>query len=1341
MDRKLLPYERALCETLKIGETDYLEFLAAQRDHSISEEERLRELRGEPVSIVLAVVGVIFNVAGALLAPKPPQQRRNQPGRRQETFSPRFGFNNVQELAKYGDPVNLIYCNTNQNPLGALRVGTSLLWSSVESLGTTQFVQMLLLVGGGKVRDLAFNRTAIGQLRVQQFSGNVWVYYNEQGGPVRFKGSRVVGEKNDPAREGASGEDIVHRIKDGSTWREGYSQVFTPTSMTTCGVYAPIPINVEIMERSGKGEPRWRPLEITLTGGSWGLTNGRWRKGDRITVRFAQVDRKVQGLAREAAKDLRSQLVTNLDRGSTYQLGSAEFRINSITDNLNLQKNAITAELQCIRPGRGPSTGYDRQRAKTGLSDAKRQSVQDAEDILEGPAEEASSEIDEARISAVTGAPIQLVIDRQSEFGLDSEQRNANGRLSSIQTGAVYIDAFGFRYTFDGTQAVRWINDLDENKSVTIDRRGSIRKSKRDLEQFLANKPKISTKRLRREYRSDLAKARQLKDDVLAGEYDKKFRQDSRALNATIRAVKAEIDQRLDQRRNAEKAFEGNNDRIRDLEREIDDITDEIDQERSKNTPDQDKISRLKDRRKNKRQETRDLKRGRDTGDDGTKRFADFRLRDLKELKKDLEDDDIGVRKKGYVRFVRSVTTAFIGLDGNRYACGIRCLEDRIDNLDGEKVTDQVGVNAVRSAYRTLIREKQQALRDARYLNKNWDTLERDLDDSFYVKCLCKTSSIAYETVTACNYVKLNLRVRAFRRISGRQKRYGKKDAPDGFKNSDNGLKSRMVFFTVRYRNVDEESWSVVPTIFTVQRSADQDNFVGIKFESSEREKREFRIEPVLDPPAEIKENGQTSYTFLRNSGGRTSITVPGGRFQVVGGREGVAANGFPDLAEQGPIYTNDWDLFSTRSDSQLQGSFEQGPEVTLMTVTEQQRCSVAGKYDGMSLLAVHAFSSEAMQDLRSVSAYVTQGKESWVVNESNGALSLSAASTSYAPDIFADTILDKENGIGSFAARNGVDWQALALTKRFCRNNGLGTQLFMDGVLAEASSWRQFWIEAAPYSLLEFARVGGKETLIPAIPVSSDGRATTAITISAIFNQGNILPDSYKEEFLDYGDNTKDLVATAIYRDTRPNDIMPRNSTVTVALADTDVSEAVWQTFDLSEWVSNRLQAVLYLRLLCQQRRHVKRRIEFRTIPSSSVIAPGSYVVVDIGTTTWDQITTGVIEEGGRLNLPLRTRILDGSYNALTYSSGRRPESFTGVTVSNGVAPALAGRLGHLVVLGNVSSTKRVFRVESVQMDREGEVTVTASEHPVTGSGNNLQSRVANLSAGLFKEIGVDCP
>jgi hypothetical protein len=149
MTRRLLPYEHQLIAELGISEQEYLNFVQAQFDHTRLPADKLKEPQNwETVAIVLTIVGVLFQVGAALLAPKPelPSQQ-NQRRRRDQAFSPRFGFNSAQELAKYGDPVNLVYCNTDQNTTGGVRVNTSMVWSAVSSFGSSQFMQMAAVIG------------------------------------------------------------------------------------------------------------------------------------------------------------------------------------------------------------------------------------------------------------------------------------------------------------------------------------------------------------------------------------------------------------------------------------------------------------------------------------------------------------------------------------------------------------------------------------------------------------------------------------------------------------------------------------------------------------------------------------------------------------------------------------------------------------------------------------------------------------------------------------------------------------------------------------------------------------------------------------------------------------------------------------------------------------------------------------------------------------------------------------------------------------------------------------------------------------------------------------------
>jgi hypothetical protein len=1316
MTRKLLPYEYDLIQQLGVTEDEYLDFLSVQFDYTRSPEQKLLTPQAEvgTIALVLTIVGILFQVASVLLMPKPEiPGAKNQRRAREQRFSPRFGFNSSQELGQYGDPINLVYCNTSHNPIGGVRIGTSLVWSSVESYGSTQFMQLLLVLGAASIKTLDFERTAFGQLPLGQFSeSNTWLYY-EDNGPVNFN-NKLLGDGKDPTRDGAASSEDVCRVMFAKSRRDGYSQAFSPSSLTSIGVYDPIPLNIEIQERRNSGKPQWGNLQITIAGGNYGTgSNVSYAVGNEITVVFAKAAKRQDKVVQEAAKDMRYQLAESLDRASTYMLGTAKFRLVSVNggDEVNLDDNDVRAKFECIEAGRRPVTEYTRTRTKIWDED-DREKLQDAKDILNDPltdAEKTAIErlkqsspntynrlsptifVDDYRFTVAAGRTAS------SPFNRD----NTSGQVDQI-SGAkfnVNIKAFGFpqNYNFTDDRVVKWTNELDKKQTLTIPSGGSIAVSKKILRSFLANKPKLDVKKLKDEIEDDLEKILELKDDVDAGVYDRQFRNNARSF-------------------------------VRQIRRQIDDLNDRIDG-RVQSSTDLDRNSTTISGQKVLTNKTRLRGNNQRIG------RLQSQIDDLRETRDDVLSDDISKQRSAYVRFLRNANFAFRGFDGNRYGSGgIRAMKRRLTQLKGQTTTDQIGVKEVRDKLNELIKEKEDAKNDLKLLLKDWEDFIADADDDFFTKCLVKVESAAYQTVTACNFVKFAIRCKLFRRISGRAKDYGDNEAPDGYRLSDNGIHGRMAFFKVSYKETGASTYQGFPVVFAVRRGTDQDNFIGLAFKGPSRKKWEFKFDPIGDISAETR-SGETHIAFIENEGRvRTFEDGKGATFGWTGALKAIPSTGIHGvLKERGPLYTNEWDLFSNRSDTQVQFSFDGGPEFRITSVTEQQAESIAGKYANLSMMALGVFSGRGVQDLRSITAYVTQGKSSWIVNETTGARTYSADSTSFAPDIFADTILDTENGIGKFAKSEGIDWNGVAAAKRFCKNNGLGCQLFMDGVIAEQTPWRQFWAETAPFSLLEFARVGGRETLIPAVPVNAAGQANREVLVNALFTAGNVLEGSYKEEFIDYGSAVQDLIATVIYRETESQDVFPRNSSVTVSLKGVNPSIAVSQSFDISQFVTQRAQAILFAKLLCNQRRHIRRGIEFKTFPTDTPISPGAYIYVDIGLNTWERVSSGLIMQGGELNAPLLQGIPNGSYSVLAYKGNTSPVSLAGIAVSNGVAAALAPYAGYMFVLGATTNRKRVFRVTEVQMDEEGEVTIKAMEHPCEDSGGKLLSRIANFSDSLF--------
>jgi hypothetical protein len=1196
MTRKLLPYEHELIEILKISKEEYLDFLAVQHDFTRSREEKLQELRAEPVSIILAVVGIILQAVSYLLAPKPELEQKNQRQRRDQVFAPRFGFNSQQELAKYGDTVNLVYCNTGDNETGGVRVATSLIWSAVHSEGSSQFMQMLAAVGASDIQRIGPGRIAFGQTPIRQLAaGKTWAYFGADR-PLRFA-DLIRGDETDPTRVGeAPGSAAYRPTLIGDQHADGFSQAFSPSTMTRFGVFAPIPINVNYIDRDEDGEEREAPVGIEIDGLSayWPLNVLNDARpvvpvGQRMTLIFRRITSTDSDTAR-AARELRRTLSSYIDAASTYKLGSAKFRVAAAIKNVELDDGAMRVTMECIEAGVCPTEDYDTLDFKKNGKEASREIVQLERDVAALNAQLLKNE-------PILKPGVGTSIDKQMREIRD---------LKDL------------------------INGLEDKKWTS-----------EELDRILDNAEKF--------------------DPVVV-------------------SAATEVDNIRQHRRNLRDNIENELDRPRD------------------------------ERRRNKIQEWRDeIKKA----EQRLKRFQSKLERAIERY--GLHNEVI----PGRAKTLRAEKNALNEVEE-------RLTKEAINIASNANNLDLPAMAARDAGLRSQISTKQNRITFLKdYLSKpeSWN-------DFFNTKCLVKMEEAGYETITECRVVDFAIKAKVFKRIQGRAKKYGEETVKN-YRDSDNGTKLRSAFFWVRYRRTGQE-WSRLPYIFALRRGADVDNFVSLKFIAGDNQGNwQFRFDPIAETAAEMNTHGAADFAYIENSGDTVVLPGPaGGQFTFLGSVR--ARKGLRPPLNVNPSEVDEWGLFSVRSDTQTSFSFEGGPEFAITAVTEQRVESFnnyPNLYNGLQLMGFNAYSGQGIQDLRSLSVFVLEGKKLRRLRNDGTYPAQPDGSSSFAPDIFLDTILDPQNGIGRFAKIGGVDLEALALAKRFCRQNNL----FMDGVIADKAPWRQFWAEVAPFSLLELGRVGGRETLVPAVPCDNAGNITRQVTITALFNQGNILEDSYREEFIDFGSNVQDLIASVIYRDTEIDGTFPRNRSVEVSRSDVTEANAVRQTFDLSQYVTNRSQAILFGKLLCNQRRHIRRAIDFSTFPTDSVLEPGSYIYVAIGENQWDQVTTGVVEAGGVLNTPIGQVPNGSGLKALVYQSGSAVVQVDSVTVSNGTASALAQYAGRLFVLGQTITRKRVFRVTEVQMDEEGQVTVSAIEHPCVESGSQTLSLISEFADSGF--------
>jgi hypothetical protein len=633
--------------------------------------------------------------------------------------------------------------------------------------------------------------------------------------------------------------------------------------------------------------------------------------------------------------------------------------------------------------------------------------------------------------------------------------------------------------------------------------------------------------------------------------------------------------------------------------------------------------------------------------------------------------------------------------------------------------------------------------------------------ETLFTKGLAQIDEASYVSVTKCNVLDIALSYTVYRRVNGRASEYGAKLVDFyAHSSSDNGIKPRTAMFTFWYRldNVLSD-YIRLPYIFCCRGLNEQVVFTYLKFITRNAGARfiEFKLEPVVDPYMEFSSFTTRGYCYLNPEAGLVTLgsnLTNDPQVEIYfNGSVNFQASGYPPF-NKSPKDTTEIDLFNYDAFSQSTFSFDQGGAEIKITAVNEQLIKPWAEYSpnlyrGLSTLSLHVLSGAGTQDLRNVTAYVIEGKKLRPLstssnaygNEATGvpnttainalASSTPISSTPHAPDIFLDTVIDKENGIGSFASLHSVDVIQLAQSKRFV----IANSLFMDGLIGDPQSWRAFWSQVGAYSLLELATIGGKDTLIPAVPYNrSTGAVQSLITINALFNQGNILEGSLKEEFTDYGTNAEDVIITVIYRDGSRNATFPSNVSVQVKLADTLEVNAIRETIDASQFVTTRAQAIMIGKLLCNTRRYVRRSIEFQTFPTDSAVQPGSFIYVETSNNQWEGLYTGKVEAGGVLNIPIGTTVPNGTYNALTYTSSSGVQSFSGISVTGNTATALAGRAGDLFVLGTAVRNKRVFRIVEISMEEEGETTIKAVEHPCDTNGNSLiVAGLTNPNSTLF--------
>jgi len=268
----MLPSDRYLCSLLGLTEEEFQSFQADARQY-LKENPIEGPVAGLETATVLAIVSLVITVGATvtsiLLRPSVPDaggganaikrtENIDDPIITNQSFSPRYGFDSVQNVIKIGSTVPLVYANRSVGgvKVGGVRVNMPLVWSQMLSFGTSQMLRAVFLAGEGEIGGFDNDLWAVGSNLLKnykyttnsatQIAARATIYASLDGGAI-LENDRVFGRSgvNDRKANGGgssatspTGEVFKVNIGSSATETAAFSSVHTPSSSTTFGVYS-----------------------------------------------------------------------------------------------------------------------------------------------------------------------------------------------------------------------------------------------------------------------------------------------------------------------------------------------------------------------------------------------------------------------------------------------------------------------------------------------------------------------------------------------------------------------------------------------------------------------------------------------------------------------------------------------------------------------------------------------------------------------------------------------------------------------------------------------------------------------------------------------------------------------------------------------------------------------------------------------------------------------------------------------------------------------------------------------------------------------------------------------
>ena len=460
----------------------------------------------------------------------------------------------------------------------------------------------------------------------------------------------------------------------------------------------------------------------------------------------------------------------------------------------------------------------------------------------------------------------------------------------------------------------------------------------------------------------------------------------------------------------------------------------------------------------------------------------------------------------------------------------------------------------------------------------------------------------------------------------------------------------------------------------------------------------------INTPGSGYTDNAYVSFTY----------NVPGGTQTYVGRMSTqnsslVTNDPWPVGANLNPYDAiSDFYLYDAERSSHLNG-----PEHEIVSVNELVKTNGDIKYKegnfGIALAGLRINSSKEWSSFSQLSAYVKKGiLVENLIDYPGSASTTSTYSSNLFPEIANYLLTSKVNGAGNLIGATSVERADMSEAAKFCRANGF----YWDGVITDAQNLREFIFEQASYCLLDFVILGGKFSLRPTVPTYTTGQIAhyKKPNISALFTDGNTR--DMKVAWLS-PEERQLFTANVIYREEKENGF-PERKVYSTRLSSGSASDPI-ETFDFSNFCSSQSHAEKFAKYALRVRELVDHGISFSTTPSAACsLQPGQYIRVVSEATHTSRFANGSIGNDGSIQ---SSRTINNGTAIYYWKPGDADVTSTTLYVHNGKATNTS-LFGCVFTELQTETTSRCYKVEEITFDDDGFIEVSGSYVPLTSTG-----------------------